>query len=157
MGSTVGGPPPPCRISAAGPEPASASRMGRSGWTSIVGVVATAEFDPLRDESLRATAQKILPLGSPSASPAVRAESTPLVLHFSPSAGSEELREVRTILRQHPGVRPVHLTFETPEGETLCVNAGASFCVSVSAELDDKLQPWLAPKREFEIRESAAA
>jgi DNA polymerase III subunit alpha len=122
---------------------------------NVIGVRGSLD---LRDESLRATAQKILSLNSEGsgrdrpapaqASPIFAAEFEPLILHFPAEAKSEELREVRAILARYPGSRPVHLIFETPEGEKLRVNAGAGFCISLIPELEEKLQRWLLPKVE---------
>jgi hypothetical protein len=46
-------------------------------------------------------------------------------------------------LASSPGRQPVQLIFETAEGETLRVDAGAAFQVSVTAELEQQLQRWL--------------
>jgi DNA polymerase-3 subunit alpha len=134
---------------------------------SVIGVRGNLD---LRDESLRATAQKVISL-TPGTTTAARcaeqtgivddrpalqqvsslsnnADSEPLILYFSANAGSDELREVRAILSNFPGARPVHLLFETPEGETVCVNAGTGFGISLTPELEQKLQRWLAPNVE---------
>jgi DNA polymerase III subunit alpha len=129
---------------------------------NVIGVRGNLD---LRDESLRATAQRVLSLGSEAVGghrPPLQASSppervVPLELHFSAEASSEELREVRAILARYPGSRPVHLIFETPEGEDLRVNAGAGFCISPTAELEEKLQRWLAPKESFPALATEAA
>jgi DNA polymerase-3 subunit alpha len=114
---------------------------------NVIGVRGNLD---LRGESLRATAQRIQSLDLHATAPSRDGDAAkePLGLYFSVGASSEELREVRAILAQCPGPRPVHLFFETPEGETLRVNAGSGFCVSMSPELQQKLQRWLAPKVE---------
>ena len=83
----------------------------------------------------------------------------PLCLHFSAAANSDELREVQTLLSASPGQRPVQLIFETTGGETLRVDAGAAFHVSVTAELKEQLQRWLVTaveERAREMRKEAA-
>jgi len=118
----------------------------------------------LRDESLRATAEKLrlLSFEVPRASNPAGVVTPPLCLHFSANAGSAELREVQALLAASPGHRPVQLIFETAEGETLRVDAGAAFHVSVTAELEEQLQRWLITAveeraREAEQRKEAAA
>ena len=110
----------------------------------------------LRDESLRATAEKLRLLSSEiSRDPNPnRGYTPPLCLHFSPNAGSDELREVQALLAASPGQRPVQLVFETVEGETLRVDAGAAFHVSVTAELEERLQRWLITAVEERAREA---
>ncbi len=108
-------------------------------------VVAVRGSLDLRDEALRATAQAIRSLTAQPAATTRIAEFTPLTLHFSATANSDELREVQAILARCPGPRPVQLIFVTPEGETLRVNVGAAFGVAVSAEVEEKLQRWLSP------------
>src|SRR5207245_10965548 len=102
---------------------------------NVVGVKGKLD---LRDESLRATAEKLLLLSlevPPTPNPN-RVETPPLCLHFSPDTGSDELREVRALLAASPGRRPVQLIFETAEGETVRVDAGAAFYVLLLAELE---------------------
>lgn len=109
---------------------------------NVVGVRGKLD---LRDESLRATAEKLrlLSLEAARDSNLSRVETPPLCLHFSANAGRDELREVQALLAASPGRRPVQLIFETAEGETLRVDAGAAFHVSVTAELEGRLQRWL--------------
>jgi DNA polymerase-3 subunit alpha len=99
----------------------------------------------LRDESLRATAEKlrILSTEMPRDKNVNGSGTPPLCLHFSANAGRDELREVQAVLASSPGRQPVQLIFETAEGETLRVDAGAAFQVSVTAELEQQLQRWL--------------
>ncbi|TMP93303.1 MAG: DNA polymerase III subunit alpha, partial [Verrucomicrobia bacterium] len=128
---------------------------------NVVGVRGKLD---LRDESLRATAEKLrlLSFEVPRASNPAGVVTPPLCLHFSANAGSAELREVQALLAASPGHRPVQLIFETAEGETLRVDAGAAFHVSVTAELEEQLQRWLITAveeraREAEQRKEAAA
>src|SRR6266699_3510181 len=128
---------------------------------NVVGVRGKLD---LRDESLRATAEKLrlLSFEVPRASNPAGVVTPPLCLHFSANAGSAELREVQALLAASPGRRPVQLIFETAEGETLRVDAGAAFHVSVTAELEEQLQRWLITAveeraREAEQRKEAAA
>ena len=109
---------------------------------NVVGVRGKLD---LRDESLRATAEKLrlLSLEVPRVPNLNGIETPPLCLHFSANAGSDELREVQSLLAASPGNRPVQLIVETAEGETLRVDAGAAFQVSVTAELEEQLQRWL--------------
>jgi DNA polymerase III subunit alpha len=136
---------------------------------NVIGVRGSLD---LRDESLRATAQKIVSLGAENGSVSPpdsfsrssrvneisevgdqRSEKNsiaiePLILRFLVGASVEELREVRAILSNYPGARPVHLIFEMPEGDTVCLNAGAGFGVSLTPELEQKLQRWLSARPE---------
>src|SRR4030095_2536391 len=112
----------------------------------------------LRDESLRATAEKLRLLSS-AVSESEKAKSNgsdflPLCLHFSAGVGSEELREVQALLAGSPGQHPVRLFFETAEGETLRVDAGAEFHVSVTAELEQQLRRWLISAMEERAKPS---
>src|SRR6059058_6224000 len=75
---------------------------------NVVGVRGKLD---LRDESLRATAEKLRLLSlevSRDPNPE-RVETPPLCLHFSANAASDELREVRALLMASPGYRPVQL------------------------------------------------
>src|SRR5437016_134626 len=128
---------------------------------NVVGVRGKLD---LRDESLRATAEKLrlLSFEVPRDSNPAGVATPPLCLHFSANAGSDELREVQALLAASPGQRSVQLIFETAEGETLRVDAGAAFHVSVTAELEEQLQRWLITAveeraREAEQRKEAAA
>ncbi|PYI89168.1 MAG: DNA polymerase III subunit alpha, partial [Verrucomicrobia bacterium] len=110
-------------------------------------VVAIRGKLDLRDESLRATAEKLRILSTDHASTPSDMPSDPvppLCLRFSHDAGSEELREVREILSSSPGRTPVELIFESEAGEAVRVNAGANFCVTLNADLREKLSRWLS-------------
>lgn len=118
-------------------------------------VVAVRGKLDLRDESLRATAEKIRVLSLDRAMEANSAvpplPTMPLRLRLSPDIASEELRQVRAILSSFPGPTPVQLIFQTGTAKTICVEAGSNFSVTVSAELTQKLAPWLAAKPTEEV------
>jgi DNA polymerase-3 subunit alpha len=110
---------------------------------NVVGVRGKLD---LRDESLRATTEKLRLLSLEvrrDSKSSNGAETPPLCLHFSADAGRDELQEVQALLAASPGQRPVQLIFETAEGETVRVDTGAAFHVSVTAELEEQLQRWL--------------
>jgi DNA polymerase-3 subunit alpha len=120
---------------------------------NVVGVRGKLD---LRDESLRATAEKmrLLSLEVSRNSNGHGSAMPPLCLRFSENADSDELREVQTLLAASPGQQPVRLFFETAEGETVRVDVGANFHVSVTAELEQRLQRWLIAEVEKRARES---
>jgi DNA polymerase III subunit alpha len=120
---------------------------------NVVGVRGKLD---LRDESLRATAEKLRLLSSEVSrnSNANGSEISPLCLRFCANAGSDELREVQVLLAASPGRQPVRLFFETTEGETVRVDAGTNFHVTVTAELEQRLQRWLIAEVEKRARES---
>jgi DNA polymerase-3 subunit alpha len=109
---------------------------------NVVGVRGKLD---LRDESLRATAEKLRLFSSETSrnSNGNGSEIPALCLRFSANAGSDELREVQALLATSPGQQPVRLFFETAEGETVRVDAGANFHVSVTTELEQRLRRWL--------------
>jgi DNA polymerase III subunit alpha len=113
-----------------------------------------------RDDALRAVAQKAKVLTLASIPPPSPNESNgngsagiegPVVLHFSLAASTDELRRVQAVLAASPGTRPVRLMFCRPGGESLQMEAGLNLRVTMTAELRDKLSPWL------EARETATA
>ncbi|HJX24843.1 MAG TPA: OB-fold nucleic acid binding domain-containing protein, partial [Chthoniobacterales bacterium] len=119
----------------------------------VIGVRGTIDK---RDESLRATAQKIkvlTPENSNGISSNGGAEETPAVLlQFSIATTAEELREVREILSSSPGRRPVQLLFGRTSGEPLRVDAGADFHIDLTRDLEEKLAKWLVTvKSEREV------
>ena len=123
---------------------------------NVVGVRGKLD---LRDDSLRATAEKLGLLSSEVSrnSNGNGSKMPPLCLRFSANAGSDELREVQALLAASPGQQPVRLFFETAEGETVRVDAGSNFHVSVTAELEKRLQRWLVAAVEERARESEQA
>ncbi len=106
-----------------------------------------------REEVLRATALEIRLL-APVKTNGSKEESTDasqepaLLLQFSTGITGDELREVREILASSPGRRPVQLLFERANGNSLRLNAGAEFRVTLTPDLEEKLSRWLvAAKR----------
>src|SRR3989440_683613 len=77
---------------------------------NVVGVRGKLD---LRDESLRATAEKLrlLSFEVPCASNPAGVVTPPLCLHFSANAGSAELREVQALLAASPGQRRGEMIF----------------------------------------------
>ncbi len=106
-----------------------------------------------RDETVRATAQKLILLTPEKANSAVAAAAarpkpeSDLMLHFSPAATSAELREVREILASSPGPLRVQLVFDRPNGRALRVDAGADYGVTFSRDLEQKLGRWLIAEK----------
>ena len=110
-------------------------------------VVAVRGKLDLRDESLRATAEKLRLLSPNHDAKANNGSSVsvlPLCLRFSCDAATNELREVREILSSSPGRTPVQLIFETDGQEPMRVHAGANYSVNVNVELKEKLARWLS-------------
>jgi len=103
-----------------------------------------------RDDSVRATAQKLVLLTPEKANSAIaRAQSTSsdVLLHFSSGATRDELREVREILASSPGPRRVQLVFGRVTGNPLRVDAGPDFCVNLTRDLEEKLSRWLVQSK----------
>jgi hypothetical protein len=71
------------------------------------------------------------------------AASSDVLIHFSPEATREELRQVKELLATSPGPRRVQLVFGRPNGDALRVDAGADFCVDLTRDLEMKLSRWL--------------
>jgi len=110
-------------------------------------VIAVKGTIDKRDESLRATAQKIKVLTAErtngASSNGGAEEASAVLLQFSVATTREELREVREILSSSPGNRPVRLLFGRSSGEPLRVDAGADFHVDLTRDLEEKLSKWL--------------
>ncbi len=95
-----------------------------------------------RDDSIRATAQRVKVLLPDSEAPAVesggtngveaRGDFSAMVLRFSPGATAEDLAEVRQILATSPGFTAVRLMFERPDGEVLRLDAGSDLRVGAT-------------------------
>jgi len=105
-----------------------------------------------RDDALRAVAQKAKMLvvsETPARSPnesngnGRAEESPPLVLCFPPTAGADEFRQVQALLATSPGSCRVRLVFCRPGGQELQMDAGVTLRVNLTAELRQKLAPWL--------------
>jgi DNA polymerase-3 subunit alpha len=71
------------------------------------------------------------------------ADKPALLLQFNCETTSAELREVRQILTSSPGLRPVQLLFDRSPDHPLCIDAGPSFRVSLTAELEQRLARWM--------------
>ena len=121
-----------------------------------------------RDDALRAVAQKarVLTAADSQARPRIesngngnghRENESPLVLCFSPTATIEELRQVQTILAGSPGTSPVRLMICRPEGESVQIEAGINFRVTLTPELRERLAAVVAARRVGERRELMAA
>jgi DNA polymerase-3 subunit alpha len=111
-------------------------------------VIAVRGKLDLRDESLRATAEKLRLLTTEPASLTQSiplSDVPPLCLHFGPDATSEQLNEVRELLASSPGPQLVRLMFDKGDGSVTCVEAGENFRITLTPELEAKLQAWLAP------------
>jgi DNA polymerase-3 subunit alpha len=105
-----------------------------------------------RGESLRATAQKVrLVTGQKPYSAAngdersisVFENAPAVLLRFSVTATSDDLREVREILASSPGQRPVRLLFDRGPNDPLCMDAGEDFRIDLTSDLEKKLSRWL--------------
>ncbi|HEX8076802.1 MAG TPA: OB-fold nucleic acid binding domain-containing protein [Chthoniobacterales bacterium] len=108
-----------------------------------------------RDDALRAVAQRARALTTKSVATQTPTESNgnghanghgngsdvPLVLSFSPTATSDELRQVQTILAGSPGNQPVRLLLCRADGGV--VRMDADLRVAMTAELREKLARWL--------------
>ena len=82
-----------------------------------------------RDDSVRATAEKLILLTPEKANSAMahraKVRAAMSLLHFSAGATRDELRQVREILASSPGPRRVQLVFgRAPNGEPTRVDAG---------------------------------
>jgi len=107
-----------------------------------------------RDDSLRAVAQRAKVLSTVAGRTPLPNESngngngngsnakeSPLVLSFSSSATSDELRQVQAVLASSPGSQPVRLMLCRADGGF--VQMDANLRINLTPELRDKLAPWL--------------
>jgi len=106
-----------------------------------------------RDDSLRAVAQRARALTTKSVATRAPAESngngngnghgseTALILSFSSTVTSEELRQVQTILAGSPGTQPVRLLLCRADGGVVRMDANQR--IAMTPELREKLSPWL--------------
>ncbi len=119
-------------------------------------VVAIQGTIDKRDDSVRATAQKLKVLAADASQPAAPAveptptngsapatEASAMVLRFAPETTREDLREVRDILATSPGFMGVRLIFENAAGERVRLDAGNGMRVEATPELREKLARWL--------------
>jgi hypothetical protein len=119
-----------------------------------------------RDETVRATAQKVVVVSRERANSAPRvAESTRedeaslILLQFSSAATREELQEVRQLLASSPGERPVQLLFERPGGNSLRLDAGPDYRINLTRDLEERLARWLIDtkcERSSEVLQTSA-
>ena len=107
-----------------------------------------------RGDALRATAQKVrVPSAAKTNGAANGNGGSPsqgepaLLLQFSQSATSAELREVREILASSPGQRRVQLLFDRPSGGPLRMDAGADLRVELTDDLQQRLMRWLVTSK----------
>jgi DNA polymerase III alpha subunit len=107
-----------------------------------------------RGDALRATAQKVRVPSAAKTNGATngnggrpRQGEPALLLQFSQSATSAELREVREILASSPGQRRVQLLFDRPSGEPLRMDAGPDLRVELTQDLQQKLMRWLVTSK----------
>ncbi len=106
----------------------------------------------LRDEALRATAEKVRMLSTKpkEVAPEIDANGPPpLCLYFAAGAQRAELEEVRVALASSPGPRPVKLIFAKENGSPTSLDLGPNYRVALTPELENKLQPWLEEAREL--------
>ncbi len=117
-------------------------------------VIAIKGTLDMRDDSLRATAQKVkalqpdanMPLPevlATNGSATKGADISAFVLRFAPETTAEDLKEVREILAGAPGFTSVRLMIERPDGEICRVDAGNRWRVEATEELREKLSRWL--------------
>ena len=109
-----------------------------------------------RDDTVRATAQKVKVLTPESAagphettkgaetngSARVREEAT-VTLRFPAGLAAEELRTVREILASSPGSQPVTLVMKGEDGRTVRIAAGEFCRVEFTPTIERQLAPWL--------------
>nr|MBA3608351.1 DNA polymerase III subunit alpha [Chthoniobacterales bacterium] len=109
-----------------------------------------------REDSVRATAQKVKLLqpeaaeppdevngnGHAREAPRVR-EDRPITLRFAAGIGAEELRTVREILASSPGAQPVTLMLTRENGSTVRIEAGDPCRVELTPAIERQLAPWL--------------
>jgi DNA polymerase-3 subunit alpha len=101
-----------------------------------------------RDEMLRATAVEIKSLAAArpngaTESPEDRSQVSTILLRFCSATTGDELRQVRNILVGSPGRHPVQLLFDRGNGNSLRLEAGSEFRVTLTPDLAEKLSRWL--------------
>ncbi|MDQ2867638.1 MAG: DNA polymerase III subunit alpha [Verrucomicrobiota bacterium] len=117
-------------------------------------VIAVRGKLDLRDESLRATAEKVRILSTEPKGERTE-DLPPLRLHFAANAGRDELGEVRDLLNAAPGQRAVQLIFHAADGSTKEMTTNCR--VRWSPALEEQLQRWLSPSSADAITEPVAA
>jgi DNA polymerase-3 subunit alpha len=101
-----------------------------------------------REEVLRATALEIrllAPIKTNGANeePTDARQQPAVLLQFSPATTGDELRKVREILVSSPGRRPVQLLFDRANGNSLRLDVGTDFRVTLTPDMEEKLSRWL--------------
>ena len=90
-----------------------------------------------REEAPRISANDVKPLKKPA--PADKA----VVLSFQKGATEQDLATVRDIVAQFPGPRALELRVLDDRGNRLRLRAGQDFGISLTAESQQRLAPWL--------------
>ncbi len=116
-------------------------------------VIAIRGMVDKRDDTVRATAQKVKLLTPQSVAPnaegppengAVRVrEESPLMLRFGAGIAPDELRAVREILASSPGSQPVTLLLTSFAGETVQIDTGETCRIALTPGIEKQLAPWL--------------
>ena len=110
-----------------------------------------------RDDTIRATAQKVKVLtpenasavpnktanGSETNGTARVREDAPITLRFAAGIGADELRTVRQILASSPGLQPVTLMLTSDAGATVRIEAGDACRIELTPSVEQQLTPWL--------------
>jgi DNA polymerase-3 subunit alpha len=138
-----------------------------SGALELGRVVVVKGTLDKREDSVRATAQKVIMVSRDKANGATKVaessgeyEAPAILLQFSPATTSDELREVRQILSSSPGQQRVQLVFDRAAGKLLRVDAGADYRINLTRDLEEKLSRWLVAtksERRSEIAEAAVS
>jgi DNA polymerase-3 subunit alpha len=138
-----------------------------SGALELGRVVVVKGTLDKREDSVRATAQKVIMVSRDKANGATKVaessgeyEAPAILLQFSPATTSDELREVRQILSSSPGQQRVQLLFDRAAGKSLRVDAGADYRINLTRDLEEKLSRWLVAtksERRDEIAEAAVS
>jgi DNA polymerase III subunit alpha len=108
-----------------------------------------------RDDTVRATAQKVMMLtpetattpetsnGAETNGAARVREDTTVTLRFAAGIDADELRTVREILASSPGSQPVTLMMTREDGQTVRIEAGEFCRVEFTPAIERQLAPWL--------------
>ncbi len=99
-------------------------------------VTITGRLDR-REEAPRISANDVKLLKRPA--PADK----PVVLSFQKGSTEQDLAAVREIVAQFPGTRCLELRFLDASGNRLRMRAGKEFALSLTAEAEQRLAPWL--------------
>ena len=123
--------------------------MPVAGALELGTVIAIRGMVDRRDDSVRATAQKvkvitpeIVAKAGAIGAPRI-CEEGPLTLRFGAGIAADELRRVREILVSSPGAQPVTLMLTSQNGEKVWIDAGDPFRVDLTPGIEQQLAPWL--------------